>query len=63
MNTVRDLANYFTKKLLLGLGNATPKLCRRGLDVKEEIDLVIPVEGEQVSEDGQTVYLSGRITE
>ena len=63
MNTVRDIANYFTKKLLLGFGNATPKLCRRGLDWKEEIDLVIPTEGEQVSVDGQTVYLSGRITE
>lgn len=63
MNTVRDLANYFTKKLLLGFGNANTKLCRRGLNVQEEIDLVIPVEGEQVSEDGQTVYLSGRITE
>ena len=34
MNTVRDLANYFTKKLLLGFGDASGKLCRRGLDVK-----------------------------
>ena len=63
MSEVRDLANYFTKKLLLGFGDANCKLCRRGLDVKEEIDLVIPVEGEQVSEDGTVVYLSGRITE
>lgn len=63
MSTVRDLANYFTKKLLTGFGNADAKLCRRGLDVQEEISLGVPIEGEQVSEDGQTVYLSGRITE
>ena len=63
MNTVRQLADYFAGKVMLGFGSAIPKLCRRGLDWKEEIDLVIPVEGEQISEDGQTVYLSGRITE
>ena len=63
MNTVRQLAGFLTQKMLVGLGEASVKLCRRGLDAHEEIDLVIPVDGEQVSEDGQTVYLSGRITE
>jgi hypothetical protein len=63
MNTVRELADYLAHKVMLGFGAASPKLCRRGLNMKDEIDLVIPAEGEQVSEDGQTVYLSGRITE
>ena len=63
MNTVRQLVGFLTQKMMLGFGGASVKLCRRGLDWKEEIDLVIPTEGEQVSVDGQTVYLSGRITE
>ena len=63
MNTVRQLADYFAHKVMLGFGSASPKLCRRGLDAKAEINLVVPTEGEQVSDDGKTVYLSGRITE
>ena len=63
MNTVRQLVGFLTQKMLLGFGEANVKLCRRGINVQNEIDLVIPVEGEQVSEDGKTVYLSGRLTE
>ena len=46
MNTVRELADYFAHKVMLGFGAASPKLCRRGLDMKDEIDLVIPAEGD-----------------
>ena len=63
MNTVRQLVGFLTQKMILGFGGASVKLCRRGLDMQDEIELVVPVEGEQISEDGQTVYLSGRITE
>lgn len=64
MTTVNDLVAYFTRMQLVGLGHCQVGLCRRGLDVTREVlPLVVPVDGERVSEDGSTVYLSGRLVE
>lgn len=64
MTDVNDLVGYFTGLQLIGLGRCRVGLCRRGMDVtKEVLSLVIPVDGERVSEDGLTVFLSARRVE
>ncbi len=64
MTDVNDLVGYFTGLQLVGLGKCRVGLCRRGVDVTQEVlSLVLPVEGERVSEDGTTVFLSARRVE
>ena len=64
MTDVNDLVGYFTGLQLVGLGKCRVGLCRRGVDVTQEVlSLVLPVEGERVSEDGTTVFLSARMVE
>ena len=64
MTDVNDLVGYFTGLQLVGLGKCRVGLCRRGVDVTQEVlSLVLPVEGERVSEDGTTVFLLARMVE
>ena len=64
MTDVNDLVGYFTGLQLVRLGKCRVGLCRRGVDVTQEVlSLVLPVEGERVSEDGTTVFLSARRVE
>ena len=64
MTDVNDLVGYFTGLQLVGLGKCRVGLCRRGVDVTQEVlSLVLPVEGERVSEDGTTVFLLARRVE
>ena len=64
MTDVNDLVGYFTGLQLVGLGKCRVGLCRRGVDVTQEVlSLVLPVDGELVSEDGTTVFLSARRVE
>lgn len=60
MTTVTDLLNYLQRMQLIGLGHCQVGLCRRGLDLHDVLHLVVPCDGERVSEDGSTVYLSAR---
>lgn len=64
MTTVNDLLNYLQHMQLIGLGQCRVGLCRRGLDVSHDVlSLTVPVDGERVSDDGRTVYLSARRVE
>lgn len=64
MTTVTDVLNYLQRMQLIGLGHCRVGLCRRGLDVTRDVlSLVVPCDGERVSEDGSTVYLSARRVE
>ena len=64
MTDVSDLAAYFAHMERMGLGHCKAGLCRRGMDLtKDVLSLVIPIDGERVSEDGSTVYLSARRVE
>ena len=64
MTDVSDIAAYFNRMEQIGLGHCKAGLCRRGMDLtKEVLSLVIPIDGEQVSDDGSTVFLSARRVE
>ena len=60
MMTVSDILRYLQRMELTGLGHCKVGLCRRGLELRDVLNLVIPCDGERVSEDGSTVYLSAR---
>ena len=64
MTDVNDVVSYFTRMQLIGLGHCRVGLCRCGMDLtKDVLSLVIPIDGERVSEDGSTVFLSARRVE
>ena len=59
-----DLQTYIDHFVDLGFGQAVPMLDRRGCTCcKEPMRLGDPGEGERVSADGQSVYLSVRLME
>ena len=59
-----DLREYLDRLIDLGLGNCRPMLDRRGCACSHEpAPLGDPGEGERVSADGQSVYLSVRLME
>lgn len=59
-----DLREYLDRLIDLGLGNCRPMLDRRGCACSHEpAPLGDPGEGEWVSADGKSVYLSVRLME
>lgn len=60
----RELAAVANQRVLLGLGQITVALDKRGLELSQPtVELSVPPEGERFSDDGTVGYLSGRITE
>ena len=56
-----DMREYLNRLIDLGLGNCRPLLDRRGCACGQgPVPLGDPGEGERVSADGQSVYLSCR---
>ena len=57
-----DLREYLDRLIDMGIGSAQPMLDRRGCDCGQgPVPLGDPGEGERVSADGQSVYLSVRL--
>ena len=56
-----ELKQYIDRMVLMGLGHARPMLDRRGCDCGTgPVPLGDPGDGERVSADGSTVFLSAR---
>ena len=59
-----DMREYLDRLIDLGLGNCRPLLDRRGCACGQgPVPLGDPGEGERVSADGQSVYLTVRLME